>query len=256
MKKILYTIIFLLTAFHSSAQKKRTRLDFIGECNVFYHLNNSNFEKSNTQVFTAGNSVGFGIGGGFMFKPRKSSFPKARLTLGVRVNPQSVNVSIGDFAHTERFTNTYFYFKFLMGNSFKSNSNTKFDFWIGFQNLNALSYRFTENELVYGEYLDDITNATAKYVEGAYTLNWGTKQELRVLFCPTIQIGIANDHFIPNKNVHLNLEFSFKPPYEQEDIYSNNKGVAQLFDPNGNETHIEKYVDKQLAVGLSLSVDF
>jgi hypothetical protein len=255
MSKIILLLATAFFTFQISAWGKKDKVKMFGEISSFYNLNTGDIKKSPANLLLQKNTFGGSFGLGVKVKALENFY--LLLSMGLRFTPQQLSFNDQGFRAEERFTNTDYYLRFLLGYSFPISEGNRIDLGLGFQNYYALKYKHVEERLHASSYNDAGTGKTYNYLSSIYNVDWGDGRSTEnrsitpFAFNPLIHLGILNTTILPNaRQLGLAFEFSTKVG----NGVSNNQGYMYLLDKDRNSLAYETFKDRHTAVGITLSV--
>jgi hypothetical protein len=253
MNKVILLLAAAFFTFQISAWGKKDKIKMFGEVSSFYNLNTGDVQKSPANLLRQKNTWGGSFGLGVKVKALKNFY--LLLSMGLRFTPQRLSFNDQDFREEERFTNTDYYLRFLLGYSFPISEGNRINLGLGFQNYYALEYKHVEERLHASSYND--AGKTYNYLSSIYGVDWGDGRSTEYrsitpfVFNPLIQLGILNTTILPgSRQLGIAFEFSTKVG----NGVSNNQGYMYLLDKNRNSIAHETFKDRHTAVGITLSV--
>lgn len=257
MKRTILILIISLFSFQLSSWAKKDKIKVLGEISSFYNLNAHDITRGQTSnLLHQKNTFGGSFGLGIKVKAPKNFY--VFLSMGLRFTPQQLSFNSQDFREEERFTNTDYYLRFMLGYSFALSAGNRIDLGLGFQNNYALEYKRVEERLHASSYNDASTGKTYHYLSSVYSVDWGDGRSTEYrsiapfVFSPLIHLGILNTTILPgSRKLGIALEFSTKVGNE----VSNNQGYIYLLDKDRNTIANETFKDQYTVVGITLSME-
>lgn len=243
----------------SSPLHAKDRIKLFAEAGTFINLNTGDIKgDAGSRMLSQKSTFGGGFGLGVKVYAPKNIF--LQLSMGLRFSPQRLNINATGLNVSQKFTNSDYYLRLLLGYSFPVAKDTRISFGIGFQNYYSLNHRVQEDQLHIRQYNNIATGETENYVANIYAIHWGdsrtteSRTAVPFIFNPLLHLGVVNKSILPRgRELALGLEYSTRMGSDNG-LENSNTGYIHLLDPDRNILASEKFEDQYKTINLVLSI--
>lgn len=260
MKKSLFFLLLMTLPACIWGQKKS--FYFFPEVTIFENINAWDFthEGSHYPNMKAPATTGVSLGIGCQKNNKNRLY--FSWTLGLTLNPQKVTFT--DFSNTfpqqrtERFTNTDFWLRLMLGvNAFKL-ENGYFDVAAGVKFIYGLRGKEIPGTAHYAPYIDEATGKEYNYLVTYDRLNWGdTRSSDAFVWSPAILNfagQIAYNFRLKNQKL-LRVALDFSSNFGVNDnTESKNAGFESLFNKEREKVGRTIFNDQYTQLGINVSI--
>lgn len=262
MKKHLLFLLFFLMMLPACIWAQQKSVYFLPEVAVFENINAWDFihEGSDYPTMKAPATTGVSIG----ISCRKTE--KNRIffswALGVTLNPQKLILNsysnTSSASHTERFTNTDFWLRLMMGVNFLEQKNGFFDIAAGGKFIYGLRGKELSGTGNFEPYIDESTGEEYNYLATYRVLSWGDTRTLEgrvgapAFLCFAGQVAY-NFRLKNQKILRLALDFSSDFGTNRFRDYKNS-GFESTFNMEKEKVGKTIFNDQYTQLGINVSI--
>lgn len=255
MKKlILATTLLFSFGLPVMARKKGHNIKVFTEASTFLNLNAADIQGGqNLSLLHQKNNFGGSFGLGIKVNPPRNI--TLQLSMGLRFTPQHMEFRKWSKTADERYTNTDYYLRFILGYSCQVAKGMKLDIGLGFQNYYSLSSKNTGAHLHSQKVLLP-TQQEESYLSDVYEVTWGDSREtadrllIPFIFNPLLHAGLINTTWLKQER-QLGLAFEISSGVNTGNT---NHGYAHILDQQRNIVATQTYQDRYTAISLILSM--